>query len=228
MVRLYNEECMKQNALCVLLPLVLLTSCGRQNQSSSGPEAEVRVAWAEFKDASLSGNGDVAANRVTRATHEYYDEIRRLALRANRKDLQTFVFAKRYTVLGMRLRVPKAQLNTMSGRDLFVHSIDRGWIGKNSATDVGIGAVTVTGDHARAVATEAGRPTGQYLHFIKEGGVWRLDMMQLMTVVNVAFDQMLRESGMSEDEFTKESLEATTGMMVTEALWTPPEAEPEN
>ena len=72
----------------------------------------------------------------------------------------------------------------------------------------------------------ARRVVGQFYHFVKEDSVWKLDMMQLMKLVNVAFDHMLQESGMTEDEFTKKMLEATTGKILTDDIWTP-EAEPE-
>lgn len=216
---------MKKRLMTALVPLLLLTGCGPKSDAPPAAEAEVRAAWKEFKNASLSGNGSVAASRVIDATHAYYDEVRRLALYADRQALAAFVFAKRYTVLGMRLRMSAEQLRSMSGRELFVHSVNQGWIGKNNATDEGVGAVTVTGDHARCVATKNGKATGQYLHFVGEAGAWKLDMMQLMTTVNVMFDQMLRESGMTEDAFTRKFLEATTGRTVTEDLWKPPEAE---
>lgn len=194
-------------------------------QGNADDKAGVEAAWTDFKKASLSGQGEIAAGRVTSATHDYYEEIRKLALEASRDELGKYVFMKRYTALGMRLRMPAEQLRSMSGRELFVYSVDQGWIGKNSATDEGIGEITVTGDHARAVATKAGRPTRQYYHFVKKDGVWRLDMLQLMKFANVAFDQMLQDSGMTEAQFTKRFLEATTGKTVTDDLWIPPDAE---
>ncbi len=194
-------------------------------QGNADDKADVEAAWAEFKEASLSGKGEIAAGRVTSATHDYYEEIRKLALEGSRDELGKYVFMKRYIALSIRLRIPADRLRSMSGRELFVYSVDQGWIAKNSATDEGIREVTVTGDHARAVATKAGQPIGLYYHFVKEDGVWRLDMLQLMKFANAAFDRMLQHSGMTEAQFTKRFLEATTGKTVTDDLWIPPDAE---
>jgi hypothetical protein len=190
------------------------------NSSTVDTEAqEVQAAWNEFKEASLSGKGEVAANRVTSATHDYYTEIGSLALRAGRDELLKMSLAKQITVLGMRVRMDSQRLKEMSGRDLFVHAVDKGWIGKTSATDEGISKIQVTGAHARAEATKAGKPTGQYLHFLKEGEVWRLDMMHLMKFVNTAFEAMHKQSGMSEEEFVSRMIERVTSKRLTADDW---------
>lgn len=182
----------------------------------------MREAFAELKAATLSNQGQVASRRVTNATHDYYEEVRLLALQASRAELETHVLGKRITVLGIRLRTPAEQLTPMTGRELFAHAVDQGWIGKTTATDEGVGEIVVTGDHARVEVTRAGQPTGGYMHFIKEDGTWRADMMQLIKVTNPWFDRTLKESGLSEDEFTKRILEGISGKVVTEELWTPP------
>jgi hypothetical protein len=62
--------------------------------------------------------------------------------------------AKQVTVVGTRVRLQPDRLKEMSGRDLFIHSLDKGWIGKNSASDEGITNIVVTGDYAKAEATK--------------------------------------------------------------------------
>lgn len=47
----------------------------RFNDAEDDSESAVRAAWAEFKEASLAGKGEVAAKRVTASTHQYYDRI---------------------------------------------------------------------------------------------------------------------------------------------------------
>ncbi len=195
------------------------------NSNPVGEEEAVQAAWDEFKEASLSGKGSLAAGRVTTATHERYDQYRLLALSGSKDELETHVLMTRITVLGIRLRTPADELRTMTGRDLFAHAVDQGWIGKNSATDEGIESIVITGDHARANITKNGQPTGLYLHFIKEDGIWRLDMLQIMKVAIAAFDQMFDESGMTEDVFIQRVLETTTGLVVTDDLWVPPDNE---
>jgi hypothetical protein len=203
--------------------LLACAACGRHDsrptESADQAASDVQAAWDEFKSASLSNKGRAAANRVTSATHDYYAEIRDLALTATREQVQRMSIAKQVTVLGMRVRIDPEQLKNMSGRDLFIHAVDHGWIGKTSATDEGITGIVVTGDHARAEATNAGEPVGVYLHFIKEDGAWRLDMMQLMKVANAAFDAMQAQSGLNEEEFVTRVIETVTSERLSEDDW---------
>jgi hypothetical protein len=201
----------------------LLVSCG---DKKSNPDVDaVQAAWDEFKEASLSSKGDNAANRVTNQTHDYYVEIRDAAITATREQLQGMSLARQVTVLGMRVRVPPSELRTMSGRDLFVHAVDKGWIGKNSASDEGITNIQVTGDHAHANATKAGLTAEHLIHFIKEDNTWRFDMMPMMKLANIAFDAMQKESGLNEEEFVSWLIENVTSKRLSEAGWNPPSTE---
>ena len=198
-----------------------LCSCGdrRPVQPPAAAADDVQAAWDEFKSASLSNHGSIAANRVTKATHDYYAEIRDLALTASRDQIQQMSIARQITVLGMRVRIEPERLREMSGRDLFVHAVDNGWIGKNSASDEGITGIVVTGDSAKAEATKAGDPVGLSMHFVKEDGEWRLDMMQLMKLANGAFDAMQKQSGLSEEEFITRTIEMVTSKRLTPSDW---------
>lgn len=200
-----------------------LCGCGdsRPMQSPDAAAGDVQAAWDEFKSASLSNHGSIAANRVTKATHDYYAEIRDLALTANRDQIQQMSIARQVTVLGMRVRIEPERLREMSGRDLFVHAVDSGWIGKSSASDEGITGIVVTGDYAKAEATKAGEHVGLYMHFVKEDGEWRLDMMQLMKLANAAFDAMHEQSGLNEEEFIARVIETVTSKRLTASDWNP-------
>ena len=209
--------------LAIAVVACALSGCGDAPPGESADQAavDVQAAWDELKSASLSNQGSVAADRVTKATHDHYAEIRDLALTATRDQLQGMSIAKQVTVLSMRVRIEPERLKEMSGRDLYIHAVDQGWIGKNSASEEGITGIVVTGDHAKAEITNAGEPVGQYMHFTREDGAWRLDVMQLMMLANAAFDAMQEQSGLSEEEFITRLIETVTSRRLTEDDWNP-------
>lgn len=195
--------------------------CGSSENKSEDTLA-VQAAWDEFKEASLSGKGEIAASRVTESTHDYFTEICNEALKLSRDQMKLLALGRQVTVLGMRVRVPKETLETLTGRELFAYAVDKGWIGKNSATDEGITDIEVIGDSAHANATKAGQRIDQLMHFKKEDGMWRLDMTPMMGLVNMAFDAMQKDSGLGEEEFVSRLIEATTGKRLTDADWNAP------
>lgn len=205
--------------------LLLVASCA-DPANDPATELAVRTAWSEFKDAALAGDGERAASHVTSATHADYAAVRDLALHASRAELNALPLGRRYMILSTRFRLPADELAAMSGRDLFAHGINAGWIAKDNPVSSAISAIEFDGDHARAQMTVDGAPTEQFLYFIEEGGVWRFDMLQLMSTLDLVFDSMWRESDLSEAEFIKRLIGAVTGKSVTDALWEAPAADP--
>lgn len=221
--------------LCSLTLALLALSCSKAEPELASPiavasseteKSAVALAWSQLKQAMLESDGEAAASRVTKVTHEYYEELRKAALSAERGQLEEMVFAKRFTVLAMRFRMTKEELTKMSGREVFVHAVEEGWVGKDGVTKVEIGEFTVAGAHASAPLLSAGRESGLVVHFDKEEGAWKLDMMQFMKFANLAFDKMLAESQFTEEEFTKKLLGAVTGREVTEEVWIPLDKRP--
>lgn len=203
-----------------VLAALLLAACG--DSSDPAAEAEIRALWDRFKDATLNGKGEAAADCVTQETLDYYDRIRRLALHAERKELEGEALVWRYTVLSIRMRVPADRLAAMSGQDLFAHGVNEGWVGKESTQQQDIGKVSVRGDHASAPAVQGGKTTDLLFLFVRDGGQWRLDMMDLIRRVTPMFDRLRKDSGLSEEQFLGELIDETVGRPLTDADWKPP------
>ena len=158
---------------------------------------------------------------MTNATHDYYEEIRTLALTADRARLKQLTLTWQMGILGMRLRLTAKQLTSMTGRDLFVYAVDQGWIGKDTVANQDIGKITVTGDHAHAPSTVGGKTTPLKMQFIRQDGVWRLDMMHMMKFANTVMDQLREQTGVPEDEFLDRVVATVTGKRLTDATWEP-------
>ena len=57
--------------------------------------------------------------------------------------------------------------------------------------------------------------------FRKEGDRWKLDLTSIMSVGDQALKALIRESGLSEDEFIASILESVSGTKVTGKVWQP-------
>jgi hypothetical protein len=57
--------------------------------------------------------------------------------------------------------------------------------------------------------------------FRKENNQWKLDLTSIFPVSQIAFQQAIEESGMSEDEFVFYLVEAVSESKVEESVWNP-------
>jgi len=100
-------------------------------------------------------------------------------------------------------------------------SVSRGWVGEG-IDRIGIGPVAIAGDHASIVELTDGKVTSERFSLQRENGVWRLDLVPLMTGANAAFKKLAAESGMSEDSFVFAIVEKMVGRPVPVTIWNPP------
>lgn len=181
----------------------------------------VRSAYDEFKESTLSSKGAISAGRVTKATLEYYDEIRRAALTTTRENLQRMSLDKQILVLRMRMSLSHSDLKKMSGKDLFAYAVDQGWIANKRAREEDITDIKVTGNRAQAHGTISGQTTNQLVHFIKEDGAWKYDMIQVLNGIGPLFDDLHRQSGLGKEMFVSRIIENVTGRKPTDVDWNP-------
>src|SRR5262245_40976229 len=146
--------------------------------------AAVRALFNQYKTALLTGDGATAARLVDQETFAYFEEIKALTLDGAEDAVRERPFVDRLLIVTMRHELAKEQLQTMDLEGLPKHAIDAGWIGKQSIMGLGIGAITVDGDLATAVAiTPSAAPPGQspgtaasselQYRFVREQNEWR-------------------------------------------------------
>jgi hypothetical protein len=200
----------------------LLLGCNDGKPIASDPAAkEVQAAWEEYQSALLNKQGSNAAQRVTQAAFDYYSEIRDLALRASRQELKQMAVGKQLTVMLMRARVEPAQLRQMSGRDLFVHSVDNGWIGNNHLAQAELRSVKVNNNYAAVSLGAAGTSGTVAIDFIKQEGAWKLDPNYGIRLANLAFEHMQSKSGLNAEEFVNQTVTGLSGKRIEASDWDP-------
>ncbi|MAS92052.1 MAG: hypothetical protein CMO55_02555 [Verrucomicrobiales bacterium] len=191
--------------------------------SIHGDEAEAIIdAWEDFTEACHERNGSDATKYVSSASREYYSEIQKLAVSATKEEIQALPLGKQVTTLSIRMRVSPEDLQRMSGEALFIHSIDKGWIGKPRSEDETIAEIESTGNTATAKESVGGEITEHVVHFLKEDEQWKFDMLPTIRLVDETFETTCAESGESEEDFVEAFLKLITGESDVGDAWTPP------
>ena len=206
----------------VLLSVVIGLVLGAGGQVDSDAErAAAMNAFEAYKLAIMNDRGAVAAELLSIATADYYAEMRDLALYASSVELRGQSTMNLMQALILRHRVPLEKLRVLSGRDLLVHAIDQGWVGKNSVAPFNAQKAWVSG--STAVVDVLNERSGETLQmrFVEETGSWKLDLLPLLQVSNVQLDSFLEQQGLDREDFILQTLSSLSGTAVPSSIWQP-------
>jgi hypothetical protein len=188
----------------------------------------VRKTFDDYRAAVLANDGRAAEYLLSKGTVDYYGEMRELALRASSESVQSQTLVDQMQVLLLRIRMDPAQLEAMSGSELLIHSVERGWIGKEGITRAQLGKLSIEESTAVAHAEIGGQDFGPAFYFVKEGGGgWRLDLLPTLKSSNDSLEAAAEQRGISGREFILMLVEATVGYELDAGVWNPPLPTPE-
>ena len=112
--------------------------------------------------------------------------------------------------------VSLAELRALAGDAAFAYTIDTGWVTEDAEDDPDLSALQVYGGDDRAIL----RDGDEELHFIREDGGWRWDMMPTILAASTALAPD-PDSEMTEDEFVMFILEYSDGRDPSPDIWQP-------
>src|SRR5687767_4748366 len=197
----------RQTASICLLILLGIVSC-----SSSDPESKnVLDTFESYRSALLEQDGVSAAENVTKATIEMYQEHRDLAVSGSEKTVKELSMINRMQVLLIRHRIDPKLLKEMDGRAVFVHAVNQNWIGKNSVLRLNLQDVVVRGTRASAKATLDGQASADRFHFVKEQDKWKVDLARVFQGSDQVLQRQARQKGMEENEFLFSVITSVSG-----------------
>jgi hypothetical protein len=212
----------KLSAKAWILPAVLLAilaACG--GDADAGREAAAASeSWSAYKSAILEKDGAKAVDRLSNDTIAYYEEVRVLALEADKADLAGRSLVDRLNVVTMRVTFTSVELRGLDGAGLVSGAVDRGLIGDVATQNTELRSVRVAGNAAVGELV-AGGQTGGRLDFRREDGVWKVHLLTLIRSVDAALVQTARQRGQPEDRFILEVVGAASGKTLTEDVWDP-------
>lgn len=183
-------------------------------------EDDVKAVFEKYKKAIQSDDGKTAAEVVDDTTIKWYADAIADALKADKASTRRMKLINKFTVLRLRLDFSKDELTKMTGKGLFILSIERGWTGKGGMESVVIDRVKFDKELAQAFLKED--PDVPAFYFIRSNNAWKLALWKSFEMANVAMSQMAKERGMGEDEFILATLKRLSKFKVDESLYEPP------
>jgi hypothetical protein len=143
-------------------------------------EQQVRAAFSQYKEAIGQGKGEEAARVVSEKTLATFERLRIAALHLAAAEVKRSPVMDRTMILVTRARVRREDLERWRGRELFVHAVDQGWVGKD-AQRLEPDAVTIDGSTA-SLGLRAGSEVvvpAEGFRLYREQGGWKLDVMSI-------------------------------------------------
>jgi hypothetical protein len=182
----------------------------------AGADAEaIRAVVREYQQAASRRNGAATSRLVTRDTRGYYARMRDLAVHAPEGAVRALPLLDRVMVLMYRHRVPADELRAMVFDSAFAYTIDSGWVSSDLVEEVASqGEIYGEGDQAIL------RLGGEDIHFLREDGAWRWDMVPMLQAASAEFAPD-PDSGMTEDELVMFVLKYSNGTDPSPGIWQP-------
>ncbi|WP_207455333.1 hypothetical protein [Azospirillum sp. SYSU D00513] len=118
---------------------------------------------------------------------------------------------EKFAVMGLRRYVSPAELRRMTLGDLADHAMKNGWLGPNAIARSALGPVRVRGDRASAILLVDNRPAMVPADFVREGGVWRIDLTNVFSYGGQMLQGFAAMSGKTEEAFITGLLERLPG-----------------
>lgn len=181
----------------------------------------IEKAFLQYRDALLEDNGSKAAELVDAGTIKYYDEMLAHALNIPRQNLLQLDFTSKFMVLRIRHEFNKSQIEKMTGRELLVIGVERGWTSKSWVSKVKQ-LVNIKVELDKASASIPLAPNIPIFHFLNESGQWKLNLLPILEMFNVAIKLQVTKSGLTEEEFIMRLLSTLSSKKVDERILSGP------
>ena len=204
--------------------LALLLFSGAPSLASDETEA-VQSVFSAYRSAILSDDGETAAALVNRATLEYYDETRRMALFADAGAVEEQSLVTQIQILTYRLRYPREILESLSPKQLMAYAVDQGWVGKSSVLKLQPGSVLAEGDVALMHIVVDGKELDLGFRLEREAGAWHLNLLETLQIANASFQMAAKQQGVSEKDLLLVMMESVLGRKIGDEAWQPLETE---
>jgi hypothetical protein len=212
---------MRQNsfistAIIAILSIILF-SCGNGRDEQLN-----KTSFDNYKNAIIHDNGKEAVKYVDTRTIKYYSRLLELTKTADSLQIEKSPIIEKFFVLTVRHTTPKDSILSFTGETLFAYAIEKGMTGKESAPQLYIDHIDIENDFAvvEVKSKDAKSEPGIKINYYKENGAWKADWTSFFAVGNVAFKNLIKSSGMEENEFIMRALTEIYGKQNNNA-WNP-------
>ena len=209
----------------LIVSATLLASCVLQlqpDEDESIDQQAARQTFTAYKYALLNNLGKDAADLISEKTIQHYAHLRSLALAANIDEMNQLSAYNKFVVLNIRHSISGNLLQQMSAKDIFAFGVDQEWISKEDVAPYNIGIISVYGEYANAELLRGTRNTDTFLEFLKEDGVWRINLQPILKKASQDFTaQIAAQNIENENAMILKIIESLSGKKPAEGIWTP-------
>jgi hypothetical protein len=209
--------------LTVLASLMAATPlCSAQEQKISSVEAErgnITKIFQEYQNAIVRRDGLKAAGMISADSTSVYENYRHGALTSSKQELLQIPLIHRAAILVLRGSIAPAELETLTGKDLFARSVEAGLIANKWAEKMEVLSV-VFPDTKTAVLTIGveGKP-GTKMAIVRESSGWKVSLREVLMQSNAAIVALLAEKKIKEEDYLKNVVESQLGEGAFEMVW---------
>jgi len=221
------------------LLIALLAGCGEDKDGAApigtplsaeqvrADQQAVRGVFDRYFNAVKQRDGKAASAYVTQSTIDYYQTMLDACLDFGEERTKAMPLMDRLMVVMVRHRVDPERLRSMTGHDLFVMGVDRGWVGDDSMNRLVSGAydfeIDVKSETAAIslVDSASGKVNKDIITLEREGGDWRLDLYTLMKKTQPVVRARIIEAEMTENQFILMVAGLNSDKPAEETVWQP-------
>jgi hypothetical protein len=208
---------MKTHLWLMFACLIAFIACPAQ----AGDAKAVHIAFAQFSKVLIAGDGPKVVEALDRASLAYYARVRDLSLNAKAAEVKALSLIDELMVLRLRHDVGFEGLSKVDGHGLVVMAVEKGWINRASIQTIVLGEVTIEKDKAEAVAMTGDALTSLRLHFSREDGKWKFNIVHLTKVGEKGLKELLNKTGQPRHAFLLSIIEQVSGRAPAENIFDP-------
>lgn len=176
--------------------LAVLASPARGGRSD---RAAVTETFAAFVRALAARDADAGLRLVSAASVLEWERLRRLALRAPRREVEALPPGHRLAVFALRHGAPSFIRGDASAREQLAAALRAGLAEPKLAELLDIGDVVVRAPRASARVYVSGLPSPLRAGFVREGEAWKLDLPSTLEHAGRFVARSAAEAGTSDD-----------------------------
>lgn len=181
----------------------------------------IQETFGKYQHALVDLEGETVVELVTENTIEYFDEIQELALYGTFNEVENRSLTDRMQIVTLRHRVPVSTLQKKSPSELLAYCVETGLFGKGAAA-LEIGEIRLQDGNAAVASTLMnGQPLPVQPRFVEEEGVWKLDMVSIISAADDALRAMAEQKAITQDDLILSMVSRSSGMDVGSEIWQP-------
>jgi hypothetical protein len=214
----------------MLLASMALTACDSgkpepEETPASAPEgtADVNVMFAQYLGALADEDPTAAAEHLGAGTLTYFENVRKLALRGTKEDLEARPLVERLSAIALRFLTPPDRIKEFTSREVAVFALGVGLIGKGGDPEQQLVRLTEQGEVLVGVATIRGEMAQFRYTFLQEDdGTWKVELLDSLREANESYRQIVANLGVTEEEYILDAIERQAQVRPEDSIWIPP------